>query len=252
VRLGPCPAPGSQLPSCAYASSEYTPHPYHTPRGRASNWKIHTPRPAYPRHNETQNTHRPGRSTTRIPKPGCFAHHTRSSAAVQVTRFSPKIGPTTSDDGAEWRPVTIQEVERRDMGDGRADVHGQLQFTHITHDSHALPSLCSTPPPAYGSARPVSVCHTCLCSAHGWFRLPPEHDGCPCTLPRSASYAPTPLPVCRRFGSLTATTVGACCDTNAMPRYGSSSDESGDSYGGTVTHWSLRADVTALESEGAT
>ena len=39
---------------------------------------------------------------------------------VQVTRFSPKIGPTTSDDGAEWRLVPIQEVKRPDSAfDGR-------------------------------------------------------------------------------------------------------------------------------------
>ena len=114
------------------------------------------------------------------------------------------------------------------------------------HESQALPSLLDATP----SARPASVCHTCLCSAHGRCCLPfacplpallggahfpPARprapDGCPCTLTRSARCPNPSLPVCRRCGSLTATIIGARCDAHATPHYGSSSDKSGGSYG---------------------
>ena len=115
------------------------------------------------------------------------------------------------DDGTEWRLVPIRAVERGGSrsrsprcrfelsrsGRQRADAHARSQSTHIAHESQALPSLLDAPP----SARPASVCHTCLCSAHGRCCLPfagprmartsrllapRAPDGCPCTLPRSA------------------------------------------------------------------
>ena len=246
---------------CEYR--EYTPHPYHTPLALTS------PAP-WPCVERETNPH--GRRAPRVPPTQRDTKHApsaevlhefrnrgllrtpyqRSSAAVQVTRFSPKIGPTTSDDGA--RVATGADSRSRAPRYGRW-ARGRPRTVTVHAHHTRLPSAAQPvfdAPPAYGSARPVSVCHTCLCSAHGWFRLPPEHLTVAPAHSLDPPAAPTPLPVCRRFGSLTATTVGACCDTHAMPRYGSSSDESGDSYGGTVTHWSLRADVTALESEGAT
>ena len=85
------------------------------------------------------------------------------------------------DDGAEWRLVPIRAVERGgsrsrsprcrfelSSGRQRADAHARSQSTHIAHESQALPSLLDAPP----SARPASVCHTCLCSAHGRCCLP--------------------------------------------------------------------------------
>ena len=65
------------------------------------------------------------------------------------------------DDGAEWRLVPIRAVERPTARGRPCTV-----TVHTHRPSAAQPAR--RPP----SARPASVCHTCLCSAHGRCCLP--------------------------------------------------------------------------------
>jgi hypothetical protein len=58
--------------------------------------------------------------------------------------ITPKIGigPTTSDDGAEWRPVQIQEVERPDSArDGRW-ARGRPRTVYSPRTSQTSPKRC--------------------------------------------------------------------------------------------------------------
>ena len=91
-------------------------------------------------------------------------HTTPEVMGRKITRFSPKVAPHSR--------MTAQSGDRcrfeLSSGRQRADAHARSQSTHIAHESQALPSLLDAPP----SARPASVCHTCLCSAHGRCCLP--------------------------------------------------------------------------------
>ena len=150
-------------------------------------------------------------------------------------RASPR-GPTTEPSGVtlatqpeRFRVDRSRAARQGDLRKVRARVRRAMGARTSTqsysprtspHESQALPSLLDAPP----SARPASVCHTCLCSAHGRCCLPfagprmartsrllapRAPDGCPCTLPRSARCPNPSLLVCRRCGSLTATILGA-------------------------------------------
>ena len=129
--------------------------------------QIHTPAPdplapvaVRPDTTSQQHMHTVANCT---PIPPRFTPH-QKCWAVKITRFSPKVAPhsrMTAQSG-DWCRFELSS------GRQRADAHARSQSTHIAHESQALPSLLDAPP----SARPASVCHTCLCSAHGRCCLP--------------------------------------------------------------------------------
>ena len=127
--------------------------------------QIHTPAPdpvapVRPDTTSQQHMHTVANCT---PIPPRFTPH-QKCWTVKITRFSPKVAPhsrMTAQSG-DWCRFELSS------GRQRADAHARSQSTHIAHESQALPSLLDAPP----SARPASVCHTCLCSAHGRCCLP--------------------------------------------------------------------------------